>query len=524
MDHFDVLIVGGGISGIAAAAHLLARFPAHRIAILEAREELGGTWDLFRYPGVRSDSDMYSFAFSFRPWTDSRAIVDGASILQYLKDTAREQGLYERLRFGHAVQRASWSSQQARWTLTIQHTKKRDGSASDAPPSDEPASDSAASDHAATRETLQLSCDFLYMCTGYYDYAKGYCPEFVGIERFRGRIVHPQRWTPEIEHAGKRVVVIGSGATAMTLVPALAKTAAHVTLLQRSPSYVLAVPARDAWMTALGQTWAGLAAAVVRWRNILLSMYLFQLCRRLPRLARKLLIAAARRQLGPGYDVKTHFSPAYQPWDQRLCIVPDGDLFAAIRSGRASVVTDAIETFTESGVVLRSGAQLPAEVVVTATGLELQLMSNLPIQLDGIPVDASKSLSYRGMMFSGIPNLVSSFGYTNASWTLRSELTAQYVCRLLSYMRRRGYRQCCPRPSAASGPSRPLVELSSGYVARGAHRFPRQGSGSPWQVTQNYLLDWISCRWSRFADGSLEFSAGVEAPATRAAAREGQLT
>lgn len=495
MEHLDVLIVGAGISGIAAAVHLAAHCPDRRVAILEARAELGGTWDLFRYPGVRSDSDMFSLGFSFRPWTASRAIVDGAAILQYLKDTAQEHGLQALLRFGHSVQRASWCSRTSRWTVTAVY--------------------------GATGQSVQLSCDFLYMCTGYYDYSAGYRPALAGLERFQGRIVHPQHWPPELEYADKRVVVIGSGATAVSLVPALAKTAAHVTLLQRSPSYVLALPADDALVAALGSR--GLGAAAARWRNILIGQLFFQLCRRAPRLARRLLLAHVRRELGQHCDVDRHFSPSYAPWRQRLCIARDGDLFRAIRSGRASVVTDSIATLTETGVALVSGAQLPADIVVTATGLELQLLGNIELSLDGAACDASQSFSYRGMMFSGIPNLVSSFGYANASWTLRSELTASYFCRLLEHMRRRGYRQFRPRLSGEIGPTRPFVELESGYVQRGLHRLPRQGSRAPWRVSQSYLLDRLSSRWASFSDGSLEFSPGPPLRATPAATGEDQL-
>jgi monooxygenase len=497
VEHFDVLIVGAGISGICAAVQLKAHCPRHRFAILEARQELGGTWDLFRYPGVRSDSDMYTFGFSFRPWTASRAIADGAAILQYLKDTARAHGLHEAIRFGHALRRASWSSRTARWTVAVER--------------------------GATREIVQVSCDFLYMCTGYYDYAHGHCPEFVGAEQFAGRIVHPQQWPQDVEYAGKRVVVIGSGATAMTLVPALAKSAAHVILLQRSPSYVLAVPSHDVLVASLGRVvGARFAASVARWRNILLSMAFFQLCRGLPRLARKLILHRTRRALGRDYDVETHFYPRYPPWDQRLCIVPDGDLFAAIRSGRASVVTGNIEAFTQTGLSLESGQHIPADVVVTATGIELQLMSNLEIMVDGNPVAASASLMHRGVMFSGIPNLAISFGYTNASWTLRSELTASYVCRLLDYMARRGYQQCRPTLSKQAGTRQPLVDFSSGYVQRGVQRFPGQGSRAPWRVRQNYLWDRISSRFARFSEGSLAFSSIHEERAASAASQESQ--
>jgi cation diffusion facilitator CzcD-associated flavoprotein CzcO len=344
------------------------------------------------------------------------------------------------------------------------------------------------------------------------------------MERFRGRIVHPQHWSTDLEYADQRVVVIGSGATALTMVPALAKTAAHVTLLQRSSSYVLAVPAHDAWVAALRSILGPeRAASVARWRNILLGMFVFQLCRRLPGLARKLLVNRTRRELGPDYDVKSHFSPRYPPWDQRLCIAPDGDLFEVIRSGQASVVTDAIVTFTETGLSLESGRQLPADLVITATGLELQLMGSLEITVDGARIDAAKSISYRGVMFSGIPNLANCFGYTNASWTLRSELSARFVCRLLEYMARQGYQQCRPRHPRAGDGSQPLVDFSSGYVKRGIQRFPRQGSRAPWRVRQNYLWDRLDSCWTAFSDGSLEFSSLAAPRGSRHAAQEGQI-
>lgn len=495
MEHLDVLIVGAGISGIAAAVHLAARCPERRVAILEARAELGGTWDLFRYPGVRSDSDMFSLGFSFRPWTASNAIVDGAAILQYLQDTARERGLYERLRFGHAVQRASWCSRTSRWTVLAAQT--------------------------GTGRSVELSCSFLYLCTGYYDYSGGYQPELRGVERFRGRIVHPQQWPPGLEHAGKRVVVIGSGATAVSLVPALASSAAHVTLLQRSPSYMLSLPAQEPLMAALRGSQVG--AALVRWRNILVGQLFFQLCQRAPALARRLLLAHVRRELGQHCDVDEHFAPRYAPWQQRLCVVRDGDLFRAIREGRVSMVTDTVATLTESGVALASGQQLEADLVVTATGLELKLLGNIALSVDDVPCDVSRSITYRGMMFSGIPNLVTSFGYTNASWTLRSELTATYFCRLLEHMRRRGYQQCRPLLSSQAGPPRPFVELQSGYVRRALHRLPQQGSRGPWRVRQSYLLDWLSLRWAHLADENLQFSAGPPLAAAPTVTREDQL-
>jgi monooxygenase len=480
-DHLDVLIVGAGISGIGAAYHLQVSCPNKTYAILEGRESLGGTWDLFRYPGIRSDSDMYTLGYSFRPWTNAKAIADGASILAYLRETAEAYGIDRKIRYGVRVLRAQWSSKHARWTVEARET--------------------------SSGEALRFTCGFLFMCAGYYDYEGGYAPDFPGKERFHGRIVHPQKWTPDIEYEGKRVVVIGSGATAVTLVPELAKRAAHVTMLQRSPSYVVSLPEKDplaTWMR--GRVPASFAYAVTRWKNVFVSMAFFQFCRRFPERAKRLIVGQAEKLARGKVDVETHFTPSYKPWDQRLCFVPDGDLFAALRDGRAEVVTDHVDTFTETGLKLRSGRELPADLVVTATGLKLKFLGGLELDVDGKRVEPSATMTYKGMMCSDVPNLALAIGYTNASWTLKCDLTSEYVCRLLNYMDRHGYAQCCPRRNDPSLKEQPLLDFSSGYIQRSIDQFPRQGSFAPWKLYQNYVLDRMMLKHGSLEDPGMEFS------------------
>jgi cation diffusion facilitator CzcD-associated flavoprotein CzcO len=479
-EHFDVLVVGAGISGIGAGYHLQANCPNRTYVILEGRQSIGGTWDLFRYPGIRSDSDMYTLGYSFRPWTDPKAIADGPSILKYLEETVREYDIGRHIRFGYSVKSASWSSEDARWTVEAER--------------------------GGTGEIIPFTCSFLHMCSGYYNYAAGYTPDFPGTERFEGRIVHPQKWTEDIEYKDRRVVVIGSGATAVTLVPELAKQAAHVTMLQRSPSYVVSMPAEDRIANALQRVLpAKIAYAIIRWRNVLGFTFFFQLARRFPRRVKKALLDMVREELGPDFDVDTHFNPHYKPCDQRMCLVPDGDLFEAIREERASVVTDHIETFTEKGLLLRSGKVLEADLIVTATGLDLQPLSNLQIQVDGRPINIADTLTYKGMMFSGIPNMASSVGYTNASWTLKCDLTCEYVCRLLNHMAKNGYAICTPQLRDSSVEAQQWIDFTSGYVQRSIHKFPKQGSKSPWRLHQNYLLDRISLGLGSVEDGAMEF-------------------
>jgi monooxygenase len=480
-EHLDVLIVGAGLSGVGAGCHLETRCPGKSYAILEARGSIGGTWDLFRYPGVRSDSDMYTLGYSFRPWTEAKAIADGPSILSYVKETASDYGVDRKIRFNHRVVRAAWSSADARWTIEAERTD--------------------------TGETVQLSCGFLFMCTGYYRYDAGYSPDFPGTERFRGRIVHPQFWTDDVDHAGKRVVVVGSGATAVTLVPAMAGTAKHVTMLQRSPSYVVSLPAEDSIANLARRLLPPkLAYSIVRWKNVLVTMLVFQLSRRRPSAMKALIRKGLESRLPPGYDIDTHFKPRYNPWDQRMCLVPDGDLFDSISDGRASVVTDTIETFTETGLKLQSGAELEADLVVTATGLDLLALGGLELTVDGRAIEIPETMGYKGMMLSGVPNMAVSIGYTNASWTLKCDLTCEYVCRLLKHMDEHGYRQTTPENNDPSVTEEPFIDFTSGYVLRAIDRFPKQGSKAPWRLYQNYARDIVALRHGKLEDGALVFS------------------
>lgn len=489
-EHFDVLIVGAGLSGIGAAYHLQTNCPGKTYAILEGREAIGGTWDLFRYPGIRSDSDMYTLGYSFKPWREAKAIADGPSILNYVRETARENGIDRHIRFNHQVKRALWSSADATWTVEAEVGPRK--------------------------ERVRLTCNFLFMCSGYYDYAGGYMPEFPGAERFQGRIIHPQQWPEDLDYGGRKVVVIGSGATAVTLVPEMAKTAGHVVMLQRSPTYVVSRPAEDAWANWLrARLPARLAYGLTRWRNVLFGMLFYNLARKKPEKTKARIIEMVRQQLGPDYDVETHFTPRYNPWDQRLCLVPDADLFEAIKAGQASVVTDQIETFTERGVKLRSGQELEADIIVAATGLKLQLLSGLDVVVDGRRIDMAKTMTYKGMMYGGVPNLASAFGYTNASWTLKCDLTCEYVCRLLHHMDRTGTRQCIPMPDP-SVQEAPWLDFTSGYVQRAIDQFPKQGTRKPWKLHQNYALDLLALRFGSVDDGVMVFSAPQ-------AARQGEL-
>jgi monooxygenase len=485
-EHVDVLIVGAGLSGIGAGYHLQANCPEKTYAILEARDSSGGTWDLFRYPGIRSDSDMYTLGYVFKPWKAAKSIADGPSILSYVRETATDHGIEQKIRFNHRVLRAEWSTADASWTVEAERTD--------------------------TQETVRLSCGFLFMCSGYYDYAAGYTPEFQGTERFGGRIVHPQQWTQDIEYAGKRVVVIGSGATAVTLVPALAESAEHVTMLQRSPSYVVSIPGEDPIAKVIRRVLPPrLAYSVTRWKNVLATMLIFQLSRRRPGWVKGLLRKGAQKRLPPGYEIDTHFKPRYNPWDQRMCLVPDGDLFEAISAGHASVVTDQIDTFTETGIRLSSGAELEADLIVTATGLNLLAVGGMQIAVDGREVTPSETMSYKGMMLGGVPNLAIAFGYTNASWTLKADLTCGFVCRLLNHMDEHGYAQCTPHNRDPSITEEPFIDFSSSYVLRAIEHFPKQGSKAPWRLYQNYALDILTLRFGAIEDGTMQF-AKTEAP------------
>ncbi|VVJ21306.1 Monooxygenase [Amycolatopsis camponoti] len=476
-EHVDVLIVGAGLSGVGAACRLQERLPGKTYAVLEARDTIGGTWDLFRYPGIRSDSDMFTLGYPFRPWKDPKAIADGPSILSYIRSTASAHGVVERIRFGHRVVRASWSSPDALWTVSTEH--------------------------GAT-----FTCRFLYLCSGYYSYESGHVVDFPGRGEFAGEIVHPQHWPPALDYTGKQVVVIGSGATAVTLVPAMAAQAARVTMLQRSPSYVVARPGKDALADRIRALLPEkLAHRVVRGKNVVMGTLFFQLMRRLPRRAAQALRDRVAAQLPASIPVDPHFVPSYDPWDQRLCLVPDADLFRALRSGKADIVTDRIARFTASGVLLESGRSLDADIIVTATGLRLVAFGGIALSVDGRAISPGDQRAYKGMMFGGVPNLAWCVGYTNNSWTLRADLTSQYVCRLLAYLDRRGYAYCAPDAASASaaGRPRPIVDLASGYIKRAASDLPKQGERRPWMMRQNYLLDLADMRFTRVDDGVMRF-------------------
>jgi monooxygenase len=483
VEHLDVLIVGAGLSGVGAACHLKTDCPDKSFAILEARSSMGGTWDLFRYPGIRSDSDMFTLGYGFKPWKEAKAIADGPAILRYVRETAQEFGIEGTIRYDRRVVRAAWSSANARWTVDAERTD--------------------------TGGIEQLSCNFLYVNAGYYRYDEGYTPVFEGVERFGGTVVHPQHWPEDLDYSGKRVVVIGSGATAVTLVPSMAEDAAHVTMLQRSPSYIMTLPALDPLADLLRRHLpARLAYPIVRWKNVILAIVFYQLCQRAPEFMKKMLRKGVTRELPPGYDVDTHFTPKYDPWDQRLCFVPDSDLFQAIKRGNVDVVTDHIETFTEAGLRLVSGTELDADIIITATGLNLQLMGGMALSVDGRDVEVAETYSYKGFMFSGVPNLAATFGYTNASWTLKADLGADYVCRLLRHMDEHGYRSCTPRAPDPTLAVEPFLGLTSGYVLRSVDALPKQGSRAPWRLHQNYILDLRLLRHGRLEDEGIEFSAG----------------
>lgn len=491
MEHVDVVIVGAGLSGVGAGVHLKRDCPGRSFTILEGRDAVGGTWDLFRYPGIRSDSDMHTLGYDFKPWREAKAIADGPSIRRYVNDTADEHDVRRHIRFGHTVERASWSTDDAHWVV---ESRRGEGG-----------------------ERVVMSCDFLFLCGGYYRYDRGHLPEFAGLETFGGTLVQPQFWPERLDYAGKRVVVIGSGATAMTLVPAMAEGGAQVTMVQRSPTYVVSRPAEDAIANflrrILPERWA---YALTRWKNVTLQGYMYRRTRTTPEKVKRLLLDRVRKHLGPDYDVDTHFTPRYNPWDQRLCLVPDADLFKAINSGRAEVVTDGIECFTANGIRLASGRELEADIVVAATGLELSVLSGIELQVDGRRVNLPDTVSYKGMMFSDVPNLVQTFGYINASWTLRADLTARYVCRLLNHLEATGTRQVTPRlrDEDRNMTLRPWIDdFSAGYMQRAMHQFPKQGDRGPWRNTQDYAQDKKLVREAPLEDGVLQFSRPPAQPA-----------
>lgn len=492
----DVLIIGAGLSGIGAAVHLQKQCPGKTYRIYEARDAIGGTWDLFRYPGIRSDSDMHTLGFNFKPWTEAKAIADGPSIRKYVNETADEYGVRPHIRFSTKIVAADWSNADQAWRVTSEDTK--------------------------TGERSVTTARFLFMCGGYYRYDQGYRPDFPDEAAFKGQIVHPQHWPEDLDYSGKKVVVIGSGATAMTLVPAMADKAAHVAMLQRSPTYVVSRPAVDKaanfLRSILPDQWA---YTLIRWRNVAFQQFFFRQTRKNPEKARERLLKMVREELGPGYDVEKHFTPFYNPWEQRLCLVPDSDLFNALKSGKASVETDHIERFTEKGILLKSGKEMEADIIVTATGLNLVFMNGVDVSMDGAKVDPGKLLNYKGVMLSNVPNLAVTFGYTNASWTLKADLTSEYVCRLLNVMDEKGATSAMPYLSAYPNETEPFVDFSSGYFQRVMDQFPRQHTEAPWKLHQNYFTDRKNLRELPIEDGVMQFhipaTAGQEKPVLQAA-------
>lgn len=479
--HYDVVIIGAGVSGIGAAHHLKTNHPEKSFVILESRDRLGGTWDLFRYPGIRSDSDMHTLGYGFRPWPENTSIVEGPKIRSYLADTAREDGTDEHIVYNKRVVHGSWSSDEARWTGDVKDTK--------------------------TGEIEQITCSFIISCTGYYDYEQGYAPEFPGQERFQGQIVHPQHWPEDLDYAGKKVVVIGSGATAITLIPSMAKEAGHITMLQRSPSYVLAAPQDDPMAAGLRKVMPDkFAMPIVRWKNVLVQSFLYNYSQKQPKRMRAFLRKRAQVMLPEGFDVDTHFNPKYNPWDERLCIAPRGDFFKAIRSGKASIATDTIKTFTEDGIELASGEHLDADIIITATGLNLLLLGGITADVDGERVDPTSRMAYKGLMIEGVPNFAFALGYTNASWTLKADLTGEYVCRLLAHMDEQGFDEVRPVADDPTIVRRPLLDFNAGYVLRAIDQLPQQGDRGPWRVPQNYIRDVFTIRRSPIDDGCLAFS------------------
>jgi len=479
VEHFDVVIIGAGLSGIGAACHLQSECPTKRFVLLEARERIGGTWDFFRYPGVRSDSDAFTLSYRFKPWEGRKSIAAGSDILAYLRETAQEYDVEQQVRFQHRVRRLAWSSTEARWTIEAVR--------------------------GAEKTPVRLTCNFVMMCAGYYRYDRGHTPDFPGLARFQGAVVHPHDWSDAVAFAGKRVVVIGSGATAVTLIPELAKEAAHVTMLQRSPTYIVAWPEEDAIAQRLRRRLPNrLAFVLTRWKNVLRTLYIYRLAKRKPDRIKRLILDAIEKVLGP--EAMKHFTPRYNPWDQRICLSPNGDLFQSIRLGRTSVVTDEIETFTERGIALKSGKEIEADLVVTATGIELQTAGGAELVVDGRRMEPGKLVSYKGAMYANLPNLVSVFGYINASWTLKADLIAHYACRLINYMDRHGYQWCVPRNHDSDMPREPFTDFSSGYFARAEGTVPKQGTRRPWRVYQNYVKDLIAFRFGALNDGVIEFN------------------
>ncbi len=494
-EHFDVLIVGAGLSGIGAARHLKTQCPGKTFAILEGRDTIGGTWDLFRYPGIRSDSDMYTLGYNFKPWTEKQVIADGHRIRNYIQETAQENDIQRHIRFGSKVVSADWSSETATWTLSVQ---KKSG------------------------ETVQLTCNWLMMCSGYYNYEEGFTPEFKGREDFKGQVIHPQFWPENLDYSGKRVVVIGSGATAITLIPSMTDKAKMVTMLQRTPSYVISVPQFDPMVRFLLKFLPEMTVYnISRARNNFITQLIFKLSRKYPNAVRKFLLKQVQVQVGKDFDMK-HFTPPYIPWDQRLCAVPNGDMFKAIKRGKANVVTDHIDRFVDKGIKLKSGQTLEADIIVTATGLNLRLFGGMSMSVDGKAIEMNKHISYKGLMFSDIPNFSNTLGYTNASWTLKADLIAEYVCRLIKHMDKTGTRIAVAERKDPNVKPAPLLDMTSGYVARAEAHLPKGADRAPWKLYQNYALDMDQLRNGKLEDGVMAFRkphvAGGSATAQRKAA------
>ncbi|TGK12381.1 NAD(P)/FAD-dependent oxidoreductase [Leptospira fletcheri] len=479
-EHFDVITVGAGLSGISAGYHLQKFCPGKKYTILEGRSDIGGTWSLFQYPGIRSDSDMFTLGYSFRPWREAKAIADGPSILKYVRDTAKEFGIDKNIRFEHKVLSASWSDKDLRWTIKVEVGPKK--------------------------EKRTYTANFLYICSGYYNYEKGFTPKFSGIEKFKGKLIHPQHWPKDLNYTGKKVVVIGSGATAVTLVPSMAEQTAHITMLQRSPTYITSLPSKDIVADILRFLLpAKLAHHIARVKNILIQIWFYQLCKRSPNLAKWLIRARLKAALPKGYEVDTHFKPSYEPWDQRVCLVPDSDLFKAISKGKASIVTDQIETFTPHGIKLKSGKELEADIIVTATGLDLVAVGGIRLTINESAVDISKLYTFKGLMLSDIPNFAFCVGYTNASWTLRADLTSTYVSRLLNHMDSNGYSKCVPICDESEMEKEPILDLNSGYIRRSLDKFPTRGAHRPWRFHQNYIMDLFDINFANIKDSNLSF-------------------
>ena len=478
--HFDVLIIGAGLSGIGAAHHISTKCPDHSFAILEARPRMGGTWDLFKYPGIRSDSDMYTLGYAFRPWIDKKALADGPAILDYIKNTAKEGGYENKIHYNHKVKNSNWSSEESQWKLDVEIT--------------------------GTNEVVQYFCNFLFTCSGYYSYDAGYTPDFEGREDYQGIFIHPQEWPENLDYTGKKIIVIGSGATAVTLIPELAEKASLVTMLQRSPTYIMSVPEQDGianWMNKYLPK--KLAYQITRWRKILVGILFYNISRKFPDFMRNLLVKGVKKEMGPDAEVDLHFQPKYNPWDQRLCAVPDGDLFESLKNGTSEIVTDHIDTLIPKGIRLQSGKEIEADIIISATGLVMRFLGGMTMNIDGEEMDSSKRFVYRGMMFSNIPNMAQAFGYTNASWTLKCDLTCEYVCRLLNYMKKNGLKQVTPIVNDLSMKAEPLLDFNSGYVLRAIDELPKQGSKMPWKLYQNYFRDLFSFRYSSLKNKALEY-------------------